>query len=465
MTFESRRYDAIVLGSGQAGNPLAAALAAAGKTVAVIESTHVGGTCINDGCTPTKTMVASARVAYLARRGVDFGVRTGPIGLDLGRVRERKRAMVQKSRGSNQKRLETTAGIDLIFGAGSFVDPHTVRVAPNDLSSERDLTSELIFINTGLRNQPPDVQGLSGVPCLDNVSIMELDEVPDHLLVLGGGYVGVEFSQMFRRFGSRVTIVQKSQQLLTREDQDIAEEVRKILIEDGIEVLLSASVEQVSQRADGQIQMNVRQDSGPCTLTGSHLLLAAGRTPNTGRLNLKAAGIDADEHGAIKVDDRLETTAPGIYALGDVKGGPAFTHISYDDFRIVRGNLLEGKQLSKAGRMLPYTVFIDPELGRIGLTEAEARKQGLKIKVAKMPMSSVARALEMDESRGVMKMIVDADTELILGAAILGVYGGETASLIQIAMMGKLPYTALRDGIFSHPTLAESLNNLLQKFV
>jgi pyruvate/2-oxoglutarate dehydrogenase complex dihydrolipoamide dehydrogenase (E3) component len=285
---------------------------------------------------------------------------------------------------------------------------------------------------------------------------MELDALPDHLLILGGGYIGLEFGQLFRRFGSRVTIVQSASQLLTREDADIAEEVTNILRQDGVEVVLNARATRVSQ-SGSNVRLEIEAQK---TLTGSHLLVATGRVPNSDTLNLGAAGIETDDHGFIKVNDRLETSAEGIFALGDIKGGPAFTHISYDDFRIVRSNLIEKKSASTKDRQVPYTVFIDPQLGRVGLSETEARAQDHKIRVAKLPMKSVARALEVDETRGFMKAIVDADTNQILGAAILGIEGGEVMSAVEIAMMGKLPYTALRDGTFAHPTLTESLNNL-----
>jgi pyruvate/2-oxoglutarate dehydrogenase complex dihydrolipoamide dehydrogenase (E3) component len=288
---------------------------------------------------------------------------------------------------------------------------------------------------------------------------MELDTVPEHLLVLGGGYVGLEFGQMFRRFGSRVTVVQSGGQLLNREDPDIAEEVDRILQQDGIEVLLNANANRVSQ-SDGSIRLEVQQQGKPTALAGSHLLVATGRVPNSDTLNLAAAGVQTDGRGFIKVNGRLETTSNGVYALGDIKGGPAFTHISYDDFRIIRTNLIEKGSATTDGRLVPYTVFIDPQLGRIGVTETEARAQKRNIRVAKLPMTSVARALEVDETRGFMKAIVNGETKQILGAAVLGIEGGEIMSAFEIAMMGKLPYTALRDGVFAHPTLAESLNNL-----
>jgi pyruvate/2-oxoglutarate dehydrogenase complex dihydrolipoamide dehydrogenase (E3) component len=292
---------------------------------------------------------------------------------------------------------------------------------------------------------------------------MELDRVPGHLLVMGGGYVGLEFGQMYCRFGSRVTIVERAPQLLGREDPDVAEAVAALLREDGIEVLLQSEV-LGARRADGtDIELRVRTPDGERTLTGSHLLAAAGRAPNTERLNLAAAGVETDRRGYIKVDERLATTAPGVYALGDVNGGPAFTHISYDDFRIIRTNLLEGGNATTTGRLVPYTVFIDPQLGRIGLTEQEARERGYTVRVATMPMDYVARALEMDEPRGLMKAVVDADSCQILGAAVLGIEGGEVMAMLQIAMMGQVPYPRLREAVFAHPTLAESLNNLFAR--
>jgi pyruvate/2-oxoglutarate dehydrogenase complex dihydrolipoamide dehydrogenase (E3) component len=450
-----QQYDAIVIGAGQAGTPLSRALAEAGMHTALIERKHVGGTCINEGCTPTKTMVASGRVAYLARRAADYGVQTGPISVDLQKVRERKRNIVDSFRNGSQARLEKTANLGLIFGEASFSGPRVVDVRRND-GSQITLSAKYVFINAGIRASRPKLEGLHTVAALDNISIMELDALPDHLLILGGGYIGLEFGQLFRRFGSRVTIVQSASQLLTREDADIAEEVTNILRQDGVEVVLNARATRVSQ-SGSNVRLEIEAQK---TLTGSHLLVATGRVPNSDTLNLRAAGIETDDHGFIKVNDRLETSAEGIFALGDIKGGPAFTHISYDDFRIVRSNLIEKKSASTKDRQLPYTVFIDPQLGRVGLSETEAHAQGLKVRVAKLPMTSVARALEVDETRGFMKAIVDADTNQILGAAILGIEGGEVMSAVEIAMMGKLPYTALRDGTFAHPTLTESLNNL-----
>jgi pyruvate/2-oxoglutarate dehydrogenase complex dihydrolipoamide dehydrogenase (E3) component len=456
---KAERYDAIVIGAGQAGVPLSRALAQAGWRTALVEREHVGGTCINEGCTPTKAMVASGRVAYLARRAADYGIHTGPVTVDMAKVRERKRNIVEQWRSGSERQIEVTEGLDLLMGEARFSGPHAVEVRLND-GETRHLSADKIFINAGARPRKPALPGLDDVTYLDSTSIMELDEVPEHLIVLGGGYVGLEFGQMFRRFGSRVTIVQRRGQVLTREDLDVADKVAQILREDGIELLLNTQAVGVAQAPDGNIRLTVRTPDGENTLSGSHLLAAAGRVPNTDRLNLDAAGIQTDERGFIPVNERLETGVPGVYALGDVKGGPAFTHISYDDFRIIRTNLLEEGDATTTGRLVPYAVFIDPQLGRVGLSEREARAQGRNIRVATLPMNYVARALEVDEPRGLMKAIVDADTGQILGAAILGIEGGEIVAVLQMAMMGQVPYTVLRDAVFAHPTLAESLNNL-----
>src|SRR6266487_3997494 len=452
-------YDAIVIGAGQAGGPLSTTLARTGWKTVLIERVHVGGTCINEGCTPTKTMVASGRVAYLARRGADYGVQTGPVVIDMSKVRQRKRDIVESFRTSGQRRIENTEGVELLMGEAAFTGPKILEVRLNN-GETRELTADTILINAGARPAKPSITGIEEVATLDSTSIMELDTVPEHLLVVGGGYIGLEFGQMFRRFGSSVTVIQRGANLLAREDPDVAEEVANIMREDGLEVLLETKPVNVKQLSAGNIQLTVQTKTGERTLNGSHLLMAAGRVPNTDWLNLDAAGIQTDKRGFIQVTDRLETNVPGIYALGDIKGGPAFTHISYDDFRILRSNLLEDDNTTIGERLVPYTVFIDPQLGRVGLSESEARAQGRAIRVAKMPMSYVARALEVDETRGFMKAIVDAETKEILGCAILGLEGGEIMSMLEVAILGKLPYTALRDGIFAHPTLAESLNNL-----
>jgi len=451
-------YDAIVIGSGQGGTPLSMALAKAGMRTALIERKHVGGTCVNEGCTPTKTMVASGRVAHLARRAADYGVHTGPISIDLEKVRQRKRDIVASFRGGNERSIAKTQNLELIMGEASFSGAKSLVVRKKD-AGQRTVSADSIFINAGTRASRPKLEGLDRVRFLDNESIMELAVVPDHLLVLGGGYIGLEFGQLFRRFGSHVTIIQSAGKLLTREDPDVAEEVTKILRQDGVEVVLSAKATRVDQSRD-KIQLQVETGGKARSFLGSHLLVATGRIPNSDTLNLSAAGVKTDDRGFIQVNDRLETTADGIYALGDIKGGPAFTHISYDDFRIIRASLLERKAASTKDRQVPYCVFIDPQLGRVGMTENEARAQGRNIRVAKLPMTSVARAQEVDETRGFMKAVVDADSNQILGAAVLGIEGGEVMSVLETAMMGRLPYTALRDATYAHPTLSESLNNL-----
>ena len=458
----SEQYQAIVIGSGQGGNPLSMALAGAGWRTALIEREHVGGTCVNEGCTPTKTMVASARVAYMARRGPDYGVQTGAIHMEMERVRQRKRDMVDSFRNGSQRRIEQTPNLELIFGEARFTGRNTVAVRLKG-GGERMLRGEKIFINAGARPSVPEVEGLKDVPFLNSTSIMELGSVPEHLLVLGGGYIGLEFAQMFRRFGSRVSIVQFGKQLLSREDGDVAEAVAEILKQDGIEVLLKAKATH-AEKQGAQIVLRVQVSQEVRVLEGSHLLVATGRIPNTDTLDVSTAGIATDSRGLIKVNEKLQTSAPDVFALGDIKGGPAFTHISYDDFRILRTNLLEKGSASTEGRLVPYTLFIDPQLGRVGMSEMEARGEKKKIRVAKMPMSYVARALEVDETRGFLKVIVDEESEQLLGAVVLGVEGGEVMSMLQLAMMGKLRYTELRDGVFAHPTLSESLNNLFGHF-
>jgi pyruvate/2-oxoglutarate dehydrogenase complex dihydrolipoamide dehydrogenase (E3) component len=421
------RCDAIILGTGQGGKPLALALAKAGWKTAIIERQFVGGTCVNFGCTPTKTMVASARVAYLARRGADYGVQTGPVRIDLAKVRQRKQAIVESFRSGSRHRLEQTPNCSLLMGEARFTSPHTVEVALQD-GGTRTLTADKVFINTGCRPARPPLPGLDAVHALDSTSIMELEAVPRRLLVLGGGYIGLE--------------------------------VAKILREDGIETLLETEAVRVEQGPGSELRLTVRRGGQEQTLSGSHLLVATGRVPNTERLNLAAAGVETDSKGSLRVNERLETNVSGVYALGDVKGGPAFTHISYDDYRILEKNLLGGGGAVTTGRMVPYTVFIDPQLGHIGLHEQEARAQGRNVRVAHMPMAHVARALETDESRGLIKATVDAETKQIQGCTVLGLEGGEVMTMVQIAMMGKLPYTTLRDGTFAHPGLGEGLNTL-----
>jgi pyruvate/2-oxoglutarate dehydrogenase complex dihydrolipoamide dehydrogenase (E3) component len=417
--------------------------------------------------TPTKTMVASARVAYLTNRGEVYGVDLKEsFKMNMETVRKRKRDIVSSFRSGNESRLQKTENLDIFMGKARFVDSKRIEITMNDTKKIKEITGDAIFINTGCRPAVLDLPGVNEIKVLDSTSIMELDAVPAHLIVIGGGYIGVEFAQMFKRFGANVTIVQRSKQMIGQEDIDIAAEVKKILTEDGIEIILDQKPLLVHQSTNGEVEVKVTL-SGTCTRTirGSHLLMAAGRSPNTDNLSPETAGVKLDSRGFIKVNEYLETNVPGICALGDVKGGPQFTHISYDDFRIIRHNHITFPtcvKLSTTDRLVPYTVFMDPQLGRVGLTEAEALKIYSKdeIKVAKMPMAFVARALEMDESRGVMKAIVHVETKKILGGAILGIEGGELMSMLQIAMMGGVTYDKLQDAVFAHPCLSESLNNL-----
>jgi len=458
---ETEHLDAIIIGTGQAGKPLAGAFAEAGWRTAIVERDRVGGTCVVRGCTPTKTMVASARVAHLARRAADYGVRTGTVSVDMVGVRRRKRDIVDSWSEGSRRGMERHDTLELIMGDARFVDERSVEVALEE-GGVRRLEAERIFLNTGARPRIPPVEGLDRVPFLDSTSVMELGRVPEHLLVLGGGFIGLEFGQMFRRFGARVTVAQAAPRLAPREDEDVSEAIREILEEDGIRVLTDATATGAEADGDEVILHVTSSDGDPVELRGSHLLVAAGRTPNTDSLNLAVTGLTTDERGFVPVNDRLETAHEGIWALGDVNGGPPFTHTAYDDFRIVRDNVLGEGGATRAGRIGTYTVFIDPQLGRVGLTEREAREAGHDVRVAKLPMSRVARAMEMDETRGFMKAVVDADTDRILGAAILGVEGGEVAAVLLTAMLGDLPWTALRDAVIAHPTLAESLNSLFE---
>ena len=452
-------YDAIVIGSSRGGRLLPIALAKAGRKVALIERGLVGGTCINVGCTPTKTMVASARLASLARRGAEYGVHTGHIAVDLQAIHKRKQGIIEGARLALESRLEATQRLDLLRGEAHFIAAKTLEVYLKD-GETRELTAPLIFIDTGARPESLAIKGVESVPVLNSTTIMELDTLPEHLFIIGSGYVGLEFAQMFRRLGSQVTLIQHNRRLLMGEDEDVSDEVTKILREEGITVLTATTPHQVEQQSSGCIRLSVRTPQGEQQLSGSHLLAAVGRIPNTEDLTPEAAGIQLDREGYIQVNGQLETNVPGIYALGDVKGGPAFTHVAYDDFRILRTNLLEHGNTSTRDRIVPYTIFIDPQIGRVGMSENEARKQGRSIRVAKLPMNAVARALEIGETRGFMKAVVDADTQQILGCAMLCAEGGEIMAIIQVAMMGKLTYTALKEGIFSHPTLAEGLNDL-----
>jgi pyruvate/2-oxoglutarate dehydrogenase complex dihydrolipoamide dehydrogenase (E3) component len=449
------KFDAIVIGSGQAGKPLSYALADLGWKVAFIERAELGGSCINTGCTPTKTMVASAQVAHYARNAARWGVHTNDVSVDLPAVVARKNKVVQGFRDAIQRRIDAKQNITLVRAHGRFTGPHQVEAGGQTFESEK------IFIDTGTRPEVPKIPGIDSVPFLTNASVMELLEIPKHLLVLGGGYIGLEFGQMFRRFGSRVTIIHKSERILPREDPDITQELQKALEAEGVEFALGGTTTRVENRS-GEIALAYETKQGSKTISGSHLIVATGRKPNTDDLGLDKAGIATDPRGYIKVNGRMETSAAGIWAMGDVKGGPAFTHISYNDYQIVYANLIEGKNLTVEHRYLPYALFTDPPLGRVGITEQDARTSGRKFKMGTYPMASVARAIERDETVGLMKVIVDGKNDRILGAAILGSEGGELVQILGAMILAGAPYTVLKGAVYIHPTLAEGFFGLME---
>jgi pyruvate/2-oxoglutarate dehydrogenase complex dihydrolipoamide dehydrogenase (E3) component len=455
------KFDAIVIGAGQAGSPLSQNLADQGWSVALIEQGQLGGTCINTGCTPTKTMIASAQVAYYARQASRWGVEAADVRVDLPRIIARKDQIVGQWRTGLEKKVEDRKNLHWYRGHARFVAPHRVRVT-GKVGAEEDLESDRIFIDAGGRANIPQIDGLDRVPYLTNATILDLTELPDHLLILGGGYIGLEFGQMFRRFGSQVTIVDRNEQILPREDGDVAGELRKALESEGIRFVLGAQADRVAADS-GRIALSARAGGSSLSLEGSHLLVATGRRPNSDDLGLDAAVVETDGRGCIRVNSRLETNVPGIWALGDINGGPAFTHISYNDFQIVFGNLIEGKSLSTDKRQVPYCVFTDPQLGRVGMTEKEARATGRPLKIGSIPMSWVARAIERDETAGLMKLVVDAATDRILGAAILGIEGGELVQVLGAVMLAGAPYTLLKGAVYIHPTLAEGFWTLMEQ--
>jgi pyruvate/2-oxoglutarate dehydrogenase complex dihydrolipoamide dehydrogenase (E3) component len=442
------KYDAIIIGSGQAGNPLTFRLADLGWTVALIEKKDLGGTCINVGCTPTKTMVHRAQVAHYARNAARWGVNASNVSADLAKIVAQKDEVVLSFRGSQQKQVDKRSNVRLYRDHARFVGPNQLKVGNDHFESDK------IFIDTGGRPSIPSIPGLESVPYLTNESAMQLTTLPEHLLILGGGYIGLEFGQMFRRFGSRVTVLHMGKQIITREDPEIATELQKALEAEGIQFKLSASTTRVESKS-GAITLSFETPAGASNVTGSHLLIATGRSPNTDDLGLDKAGIETDKNGFIKVNGRLETNVRGVWALGDCKGGPAFTHISFNDFQIAYGNLIEGKNLTIENRLVPYSVFTDPQLGGVGITEKEARAKGYKLKIGKCPMTNVARAVERGETAGLMKLVVDASNDRILGASILASEGGELVQILGTLMLAHQPYTLLKGAVYIHPTLAE----------
>ena len=450
----SRAFDAIIVGAGQAGPPLAGRLTAAGMKVALIERKLVGGTCVNTGCMPTKTLVASAYAAHLARRGAEFGVSTGAVGIDMPAVAARAEKVVTKARTSNEQWLESMEGLTFLRGHARFTASGVIEVDGEALTAPR------IFLNVGGRATVPDMPGVGDVPHLDNTNMVVLDRVPDHLVVVGGSYVGLEFAQMYRRFGAAVTVVERGERLIAHEDADVSDAVRDILQDEGIVVRTGADCIGFEAHPRG-VSVSVDCASGEPAVIGSHVLLAVGRRPNTDDLGLEVAGVATDSRGYIEVDDRLQTNVAGIWAMGDCNGRGAFTHTAYNDFEIVAANLLDGEDRKVSQRLLGYALYTDPPLGRVGLSEAEARRSGRPLLVSKRPMTRVGRAVEKGETKGFIKIVADAETQRILGAAILGTGGDEAIHGILDMMNADQPIAALRWAVPIHPTVSELIPTVL----
>ena len=448
------RFDAIVVGAGQAGPPLAGRLTAAGQTVAIVERKLFGGTCVNTGCIPTKTLVASAHAAHLARRGSDYGVSTGPVSVDMSKVKARKDGIVLDDRNGVEGWLDGMDGCTVFRGHARFDDPHTLRVGDDTLHADR------IFLNVGGRAVVPDIPGLADVDYLTNVSILELDTVPEHLVVVGGSYIALEFAQMYRRFGARVTAVEKGPRLASREDADVSETIREILENEGIDIVVDAADIRIAKRDNG---FELTPRNGAAAISGTHLLLAVGRRPNTDDLGLEQAGVRTDDRGYIAVDDQLRTSVEHIWALGDCNGKGAFTHTSYNDFEIVAANLLDNDPRRVSDRITTYALYIDPPLGRAGLTVEQVRASERPALICTRPMTMVGRAVEKGETQGFMRIIVDAETKQILGAAILGVGGDEAIHAILDVMSAKAPYMTLSRTMHIHPTVCELIPTMLQE--
>ena len=454
MTGTATTFDAVIVGAGQAGPPLAGRLTAAGRTVAVIERKLVGGTCVNSGCIPTKTLVASAHTAHVARRGAEYGIGTGEITVDMAKVKARKDGIVLGDREGLEGWLDGMPGCELIRGHARFEGPTTIRVG------DRLLEADQIFLNVGGRATVPDIRGLDDVDYLTNVGILDLDVLPEHLVIIGGSYIGLEFAQMYRRFGSDVSVVERGPRVTAREDEDVSAAITGILEAEGIDVHVDATDMRVVKRDNG-FALFPREGAGP--IEGTHLLVATGRRPNTDDLGLDVAGVETDARGYIVVDDRLRTTVPHIWAMGDCNGKGAFTHTSYNDFEIVAANLLDDDPRRVSDRVPTYALYIDPPLGRAGMTESEVRASGRRALVGVRPMTRVGRAVEKGETRGFMKIVVDAETERILGASILGVGGDEVVQDILDVMTAGLPYTAISRTMHIHPTVSELVPTLLQE--
>lgn len=453
---EPERYDVVVIGSGEGGKYLAWHLAQAGKHTAVVERRWIGGSCPNINCLPSKNEIWSADVARIVARAGEFGITTGPVSVNMAKVLQRKRDMVDGLIAFHLERYEAS-GAELIMGNARIVAPRTVEVALNEGGTRR-LIADKLFLNLGTHASIPPVPGLAEAHPLTNIEALDLDRVPDHLIVLGGGYVGLELAQAYRRFGSSVTIIEHSPRLAGREDLDVSEEIRSVLEVEGIEVLLSTEVEQVEGLSSKRVRARVVATDGPRTLEASDILVATGRTPNTRGIGLEETGIELTDRDYIRVNERLETTVPDTWAIGECAGSPQFTHISLDDFRIIRDNLGGGDRTTE-GRLVPYCMFIDPPLARIGMNEREARDNGAKVRVAKLPMRAVLRTRTTSDTIGFMKALVGDDNRIV-GFAMIGADAGEVMAAVQIAMLASLPYTTLRDAILTHPTMAEGLNTL-----
>lgn len=448
------QYDAVIIGTGQSGPPLAGRLTGAGMRVAIVERKRFGGTCVNNGCIPTKTLVASAKAIQMARRGAEFGFRSGPVTVDMKEVKARKDRIVANNTQSVELWVRKMQNATVYQGHARFESARTVRVGDEVLEAGK------IFIDVGGRAAKPAVHGLESVEFLNNSSMMDVDFLPPHLVILGGSYIGLEFGQMYRRFGSEVTIIERSEHLLSREDPDICDAVRQIVEGEGIHVVTSAEVRQVEKQA-GQIAVKLSINGEPNEIHGSHLLIAAGRVPNTEDLGLDRAGVATDSRGYIEVDDQLRTNVPGIWAMGDCNGRGAFTHTSYNDFEIVAANLLDNDPRRVSDRILAYNVYIDPPLGRAGMTERDVRKSGRKALIGTRAMTRVGRAVEKGESQGFMKVLVDAESTLVLGASLLGVECDEVIHCLLDLMYAKAPYTVMQRAVHIHPTVSELVPTML----
>jgi pyruvate/2-oxoglutarate dehydrogenase complex dihydrolipoamide dehydrogenase (E3) component len=455
---QPEHHDFLILGSGQGGKLLAWHLARSGQRVAVVERRWVGGSCPAVACLPSKNEIWSAHVAHLTRHAAQFGTLTGPVATDMAKVRRRKQDMIDREIAFHLNAY-TSSGAELIMGSGRFVGPKTIDVALNG-GGTRVLTASKVVINVGSHAAIPNIPGLEAARPLTHIEVLELDVLPPHLVVLGGGYVGLEMAQAYRRFGSRVTIIEAGPQIVAREDRDVADEVQHLLTDEGIAFLIGAEAVSVRGRSGEEVRVTVRTSSGEQKIEGSHLLVAAGRVPNTAGIGLEKLGVELDARGYIRVNDRLETTAPEVWALGECAGSPQFTHVSVDDFRIIRDNLKGGNR-STRDRLVPYCMFTDPPLAHVGLSEGEAQRQGIAVRVAKLPMSSVLRTEATDEKRGFMKVVVSGDDDRIVGFTMVGSQADEVMPTVQTAILANLPFPKLRDAVITHPTIAEGLGLLL----